>query len=207
MRKARSRVLVYPHHSLAQWSEGPPDVERARPASCPCCEQPSRPVGRALNVIGHGLRDRMQVGPPEPGGEPAELTIRLRRYLCRACGAVLEVVPATVAAGRRYTTTAVAWALALFCIEKRSAAAVRERVAPGRRFGATAAAGWAQLRRWVRAVRARTLFAVVRAAPATWTCRQIAERAASTLASWAPPEMRATHGLGVQAWHGALRAR
>lgn len=148
----------------------------------------------------------MQVGPLEPGGEPTELTIRLRRYLCRGCGAVIEVGPPTIAAGRRYTKAAMAWALALFGIEKCSAAAVRERVAPGRRFGATAVAGWAQLRRWVRAVRERALFAVVRAVPPNWNARQVAERAASTLASWAAPDVRAKHPLAAQAWHGALLA-
>ncbi len=190
-----------------QWLEAPPPVDQARPASCPCCGEPSRPLGRSLNVIGHGLRERSQAGPLEPGGAPTEVTFRMRRYLCRACEAVLEVVPATVVAGRRYTTAAIAWALALFGLENHSAATVRERIAPGRRFGATAAAGWAQLRRWVRAVRERRLFAVVRAAPAKWTARQVAERAASTLASWATPELRATLTLAAQAWHGALRAR
>jgi hypothetical protein len=134
-----------------------------------------------------------------------EVVIRLRRYLCRACGAVLEVVPATVAAGRRYTTAAIAWALALFGVEKLPAPAVRARVSPDRRLGREAAAGWAQLRRWARAVRGGRLFAVVPRAPSEWTLRRVAERAASSLASWAAPELRAA-SLAEQVWHGALRA-
>jgi hypothetical protein len=102
---------------------------------------------------------------------------------------------------------AIGWAVALFGIERLSAAKVRARVAPRGRLGATAAAGWMQLLRWVRAIRDRALFAVVRATPATWTPRQVAERAASTLAGWATAEQRVASRLDVQAWHGALRAR
>lgn len=164
-------------------------------------------MGRRLNIVGHGLRERQQRGPLEPGAEPTEVVFRLRRYLCRTCGAVLEVVPATVSEGRLYTACAIGWALALFGIGRLPPAKVRAQVAPRRRLGATAAAGWVQLVRWVRAIRERVLFAVVRAAPPTWTPRQVAERAASTLAGFARPEQRIGVRLDVQAWHGALRAR
>ena len=65
-------------------------------------------------------------------------------------------------------------------------AEVRARVSPLRIVGATAAAGWASLRRWSRAVRAGRLFPVVRTLPAEATLRQVAARTATTLAAYAP---------------------
>jgi transposase len=58
-------------------------------------------------------------------------------------------------------------------------------VSPLRIVGPTAAAGWASLRRWCRAVRARRLFQAVRALPAEAALRQVAARAATTLAAFA----------------------
>jgi hypothetical protein len=49
------------------------------------CAAASRPLGRALQIWGHGLRDRQQRGPLEPFGNPVEITIRVRRYQLRGC--------------------------------------------------------------------------------------------------------------------------
>ncbi len=65
-------------------------------------------------------------------------------------------------------------------------AEVRRPVSPLRVVGATAAAGWASLRRWCRAVRAQQLFTAVRALPADATLREVAARAATTLAAYGP---------------------
>jgi hypothetical protein len=103
---------------------------------------------------------------------------------------------------RLYYGGAIGYALALFGVELRSAADVRRQVSCDARLGATAAAGWAQLLRWVRDVRDGRLFVPVRGPPEGWTLRRIAERAASTLAAYAEPTESA-EPIAVQAWLGA----
>jgi hypothetical protein len=80
---------------------------------------------------------------------------------------------------------AIALALALYGHSKKPAAQVRRDVSPWRIVGATAAATWSTLLRWAKAVRAGKLFGIVRRCPGDWTLRQVAERAAATLASYA----------------------
>jgi hypothetical protein len=109
-----------------------------------------------------------------------------RRYRCQPCGAVIAVVPAGVLRRRLYTAGAIALALALYGVIGLAPAEVRARVSPLRIVGATAAGGWASLRRWARAVRRGRLFGGVRAPAETATLRQVAARAATTLAAYAP---------------------
>jgi hypothetical protein len=111
----------------------------------------------------------------------------MRRYLCRGCGAVVIVGPREVTARRHYSASAIGWALALFGVARLAAREVRRRVSPWAVVGAAAAAGWQTLRRWARAVRDRALFPRVRASPASFSLRQVAARAATTLAACAPP--------------------
>jgi hypothetical protein len=113
------------------------------------------------------------------------IAILARRYQCQPCGAIVMVVPRGLVRRRLYSASAVALALALYGVARLSPRDVRRRVSPHRVVGATAAAGWASLRRWCRAVRAGELF-VVRALPAGATLREIAARAATTLAAYAP---------------------
>jgi hypothetical protein len=87
---------------------------------------------------------------------------------------------------RLYSAGAIALALAHYGVAGMAPAEVRRRVSPLRIVGPTAAAGWASLGRWARAVRARRLFPAVRALPAETTLRQVAARAATTLAAYAP---------------------
>lgn len=164
----------------------PPTVDEVRPGQCPACDVPSRPAGGRLGLHGHGLRERHQWGPAEPGGVALLVGILLRRYRCLSCGTVVMVVPRGVLRGRLYSAGAIALALALWSVAGLSPAEVRARVSPLRIVGATAAAGWASLRRWSRAVREGRLFSVVRALPAEATLRQVAARAATTLAACAP---------------------
>jgi hypothetical protein len=77
-------------------------------------------------------------------------------------------------------------ALALWGVSGLALAQVRGRVSPVAIVGAAAAAGWASLHRWSRAVRAGRLFPVVRTLPAEATPRQVAARKATTLAAYAP---------------------
>lgn len=50
------------------WARVPPSCPAVRPASCPGCGPASREPGKALRVVGHGLRSREVEGPEEPGG-------------------------------------------------------------------------------------------------------------------------------------------
>ncbi len=157
-----------------------------RPGQCPACNVPSRPAGGTLGLHGHGLRERHQWGPAAPGGVALLVGILLRRFRCLSCGAVVIVVPRGVLRHRLYSAGAVALALTLYGVEGLAPAEARARVSPLRIIGPTAAAGWASLRRWSRAVRAGRLFPVVRALPAEATLRRVAARAATTLAACAP---------------------
>jgi hypothetical protein len=95
------------------------------------------------------------------------------------------VVPRGVIRRRLYSAGAMALALALYGVARLSPAEVRRRVSPLQIVGTTAAASWASLRRWSRSVRAGRLFPMVRSLPADATLRQVAARAATTLAAYA----------------------
>ncbi len=130
------------------WNDGLPGVDEVRPARCPRCARASRPAGKPLGLHGHGVRERLQLGPVELDGEPRELGVWVRRYRCRHCRAVCAVVPRGVLPRRRYSARAVALALCLWALEREPAREVRRRVSPFRHVGPSAEAGWASLRRW-----------------------------------------------------------
>jgi hypothetical protein len=165
---------------------------------------PSQQPGCPLGLWGHGVRERHLEGPSGPGEEPVNAVIKARRYLCRSCGAVVLVVPRGVVRWRRYSAAAIAWALALWGLERRPAAEVRRRTSttpaplgfgePGR---------WASLRRWVVAAVRGVLFTGIRVPrpSAGSTPRQLAARVAAILAGHALPSMRQL-GLAAQAFHG-----
>jgi hypothetical protein len=185
------------------WAAAVPEVGAVRPAVCPCCGGAGQPVGARLGIVGHGLRERQQRGPTVAGGAPRLLVIRARRYACR-CGAILTVVPRETLPGRLYTISAVSWALALFGVDGVSPRDVRHRTSPWAIVGATASAGWATLRRWVAAIRARRLLPDVRPCPINFTARQVAARAATTISALAPPDLGAP--IAARAFAGAARA-
>jgi len=143
------------------------------------------------------------LGPTEAEGTPAALTVHCRRFRCLRCRAVVLVVPRAMLPRRWYSGSAIALALALYGIERAGPAAVRRRVSPFEVVGYRAATGWVTLGRWVDAVRAGRLFSWVRPSPARFTRRQVAERAATTLGSRAPPPMDAP--LTVRAFGGAAQ--
>lgn len=198
--------IVHSVVSVKSWMERLPSVDAVRPSKCPRCRAASRPVGAPLGLWGHGLRERHVRGPLDPCGEPTTVTIAERRYVCLACDAVIVVVPAEVEPYRHYSRSAIGLAIALFGIGRESTARIRRRVSPWRIVGAAAIAGWAMLRRWLKAVRRRDLFPCVRAIPEAWTLRQGAERVGATLAARAP---LACAGLPLeqQAFVGACRMR
>jgi hypothetical protein len=114
---------------------------------------------------------------------------------------VVLVVPRAMLPRRWYSGSAIALALALYGIEHAAPAAVRRQVSPFKVVGYRAATGWVTLGRWADAVRDGDLFSQVRPSPAGFTQRQVAERAATTLGSRAPPPMDAP--LTARAFAGA----
>ena len=148
---------------------------------------------------GHGLRERVLLGPEVADGKPVVRTVLCRRFRCTACEAVLLVVPRPVQARRRFSACALALALALWGHERLTAEGVRKRVAPGR----FEEGGWRSLRRWVRAVAAGTLFpGYLTGGVAVGGKRlgEVARDVASWLAGHAPP-CPADEPL----WHKAFR--
>ena len=153
---------------------------------------------------GHGLRERQMLGPQAPLAEPVAANVPCRRYLCRNCDAVVLVVPGAMLPRRWYSASAIAQALALFGLEQKSHAEIRRQTSPFKIVGTTAVAGWATLCRWSDAVRRGRLFFGVRGCPDEFTRRQVAERAATTIGSRAPPPVEAS--LTVRAFVGAAQA-
>ncbi len=158
---------------------------------------------------GHGLRERVMLGPEVAGGPPVERVVMCRRFRCTACGAVVLVVPRAVLRRRRYTANAIALALALWghFTGSTTAEAVRERVAPGEFFEG----GWRSLRRWTRAVVAGTLFPGYMTAGVTvggLRLREVASGIASWLAGFAPiaPTGSADEPLWALAFRGGEHA-
>jgi hypothetical protein len=84
--------------------------------------------------------------------------------------------------------SAIGWALARFGLEQTSTRQVRKEISPFDRVGQTAALGrWATLLRWIRAIAAGKLFSFVRTLCGCHTLRTMAQHAAMTLISYAPP--------------------
>ena len=145
-------------------------------------------------------------GPLDAGASPVLVELRVRRYRCRACGVSQTVVPAEVLARKLYSLAAIAWALALWGLESLPAAAVRRRVSPWDVVGPGSAGRWDALCRWAGEARRGTLLCCVRPAPADWTARAVAARAATTVAAFALPAT-GPPSLSACSFRGAERAR
>jgi len=128
-----------------------PSVEVARPSRCPACGAASSPPGQGLRLHGHGLRERMRLGPEELGDGSVVGSVMVRRYRCVRCTSVLVVVPRGVLPRLRYGAVAIALALGLWSVEGLAAAEVRSQVSPFGVVGHDARRGWRSLRRWARA--------------------------------------------------------
>lgn len=132
------------------------------------------------------------------------MLIHLRRYLCRTCQTVVTVGPRTALRKRLFTAAAIGLGLALWAVKRMPEVLVRRRVSPWTCMGYAAAAGWRTLKRWAKAIAEGRLFPAVRPAPERWCLRQVAERAATTLAALAPPSLDAQ--VETLAFLGAARA-
>ncbi|HEY6234192.1 MAG TPA: hypothetical protein VIW69_03675 [Candidatus Elarobacter sp.] len=190
------RRIVHSDRHVKSWAEDPPSCEAARPACCIACGAASRPAGAPLVVVGHGVRIRTMEGPLEPGAAPRFTELLARRYACRACGAIMVVVPRGVGRGYRYTLAAIAWALSLWSHAGQQAAEVRAQTSTVRQVGAASASRWASLRRWTAS--ARSLFGV--SSEDSRTVRQRAARVASFVAAHA---LVSTGSVPRDAFYGA----
>ena len=197
-----SSRIVHIGIDVKSWTTQLPTVDEVRPGQCFVCGEASRPAGGRIVLHGHGFRARDQWGPVEATAPPAVIEVLGRRYECQACGAVLLVVPGGVLRRRLYSAAAVALALAIWSIEEQTPAEVRARVSPWRTVGPAAAEAWASLRRWAKAVRGGRLFPVLRELPAGARLRQVAARAATTLAALAPSSAEGLP-LGTRAFLGS----
>ncbi len=116
------------------------------------------------------------------------------------------MVPCETLTKRLYSGPAIALALALFGLSLLPPKVIRTQLSPWVAVGATAAASWCTVGRWVSAARAGTLFSCARRAPEGWTDRHIAERVATTLAAYVPPTADPP-ALAELAFFGAKLAR
>jgi hypothetical protein len=109
--------------------------------------------------VGHGLVERQVRGPLEPGGNAESVVIKLRRYRCRACRAILVVGPRGIVHRRWYGAGGIALALEAYGRGERSAA-IRGRISPSMTVGPSAHERWMTLVRWVDAACKGALFGV-----------------------------------------------
>jgi len=195
--------IVHAPLGVKSWVADPPSVSDVRPARCPACGAASRPVGSALVVWGHGTRERTLWGPMTPEASPTQITIQVRRYLCRACGVTCTVVPQGVAARYRYTGAAIALALGLWSVLRWPPAKVRTAISPWSTVGASQVGRWRSLGRWTRDItRGRLLGGVTfYSSYARGPIRDIATRIAQLAAGRGPPSDRAL-GDRHRFWRG-----
>lgn len=153
-----------------------------------------------MRIHGHGVVQRQQRGPPEPGARAKTQVLACRRYRCQGCGAVFTVVPASAQPRKHFSGAAIALALALWGLCGLSAAQVREAVSDWVHTGASSR-GWRSLKRWARQAAQGELFSGLDAR-AEGTYRHLAARVAQALCGRAPAQARAL-ALGGQAFHGA----
>jgi hypothetical protein len=197
--------VVQSELSLKAWQEHPPTVAEARLSKCPMCGAPSCPVGEPIQLHGHGVRARLVFGPGGPTEAATITTIMARRYRCVPCTAVIVVVPREVRGRRQYSASAIALALALWGLLLATAAEVRRRVSAAKVVGATAARGWATLRRWARAAEQKKLFPSVPLPGGEATLRQVAAAVATALSASADPATRG-HPVEQRAFVGGGQA-
>lgn len=179
-----------------------PSAEEARPGQCPSCGVASRPVGKGLNLHGHGQRERQVRGPLYPGGKPVQVVLRLRRYLCRICQATMTVGPMGLLCRRLFSAAAMGLALCLWGLEKQKEAAVYEQVNSWRRPPEDTRKGWRQLGRWVLGIVKGRLFGGLLGGSLPSAPRAVAERAAAALAARCSPAL-CTQPMSQQVFAGA----
>src|SRR5688572_10573021 len=197
--KQSTQRIVYFDRDVKFWAEKAPSVGAARPGRCPACESPGARAGGSVGLVGHGLRERVVLGPAIASQAPEELTIQLRRYRCRSCKAVVTVAPRAVLYRMLYSGLAVAVALSLWVVAGLASWKVRSRVSP--RFGAPSERehGWRSVGRWARHAERWWRWLRLRPGDERVWARQIVQQLAGRAAS-------ARGSLLELACEGALRA-
>ena len=196
--RSASRVV----HSTLEckfWLQQMPSPDEVRPARCAVCGCAASEPGRALGIVGHGVRERQLRGPTAADATPAIQIVPVRRYVCRRCDAVMTVVPREVEPRRHYARSAIALALARLGLLRETARTIRRAVSPWR---VATTPGWPTLRRWIAAARRGVLFASARPLVSS-TPIQIAERVAQIALAHAPPSLRRAPTL-MQVFAGAV---
>ena len=176
--------------------DGPPDIDAVRPAQCPGCAAASRPVGESIVIIGHGVRRRGLVWKSGVGNVIHELELSVRRFLCRACGVTITVLPCVVMGGIRYALDAIAFCLGTWFAGDATAAELREL------FCDEPHIDWPQLRRWAMRIRLPEGRRPGRGPP-----KRHAGRVAQIYAGCAPPQSREGLTLAQRAFLGAAYVR
>jgi hypothetical protein len=199
-RRQSGQGIVYSATEIKKWAEEIPSVERARPACCSGCGAASRPLGAAVVVVGHGLRERQVRGPRDATGEPEIRTISVRRYRCLGCGGLTTVLPRGLSARRHYSASAIGLSLCLFGMRGLSLGETRRRVCPWRAGFETER--WTTLPGWITAIAEGRLLCEVRPSPPSFSLRERAERAAATLCALS----LGAGSLEAQAFGGAALA-
>lgn len=157
-----------------------PGVHDARPPITPCCKVASVPPAAAIVLHGHGTRSRTVRGVLAHGETPQFHELRVRRYRCTACGATCTVAPVDVLPRKHFGAVSIAMAFALYGVVHETLDEIWRLLNPSRIRG-HGARGWDSVLRWIAVVTA--LFPEVRTSPPEWSSRQVAERAAMTLAA------------------------
>jgi hypothetical protein len=110
-------------------------------------------------IVGHGLVERQVLGPQTARGRPETVVMRLRRYRCRACTAVLVVGPRGLVPRRQYGAGAIALAFEAYG-HGATGVVVRAQTSPSQVVGGSSAERWLTLVRWIDAARRGELFGV-----------------------------------------------
>jgi hypothetical protein len=168
---------------IKAWIAKIPSVEEVRPAQCAGCGAASRPVGGSLVLHGHGLLEREVRGVLALGEQPGVFALRVRRYACQLCRAVMTVVPAGMLARRQYSAPSIALALCLWLLTGLSDGAVHAQVGAWQLRGRSAR-GWVQLYRW--RARSAQLFALPRPVSELGDANACARRVLIVLQAMAP---------------------
>jgi hypothetical protein len=179
MRRQSGEGIVYSAIDVKKWEMDLPSTEDARPSCCSRCGAASRPLGSALVLVGHGLRERQVRGPADTFAAPQIRTILVRRYRCRLCRGITTVLPRGLTARRHYSASAIGLSLCLYGMQGLSVGETRRRICAWP-LGFTPDR-WTTLPTWVEAIDRGRLFPLVRQCPPSFTVRQRAERAAASL--------------------------
>lgn len=101
-----------------------PRVEQLRPAACPACGNLAHKPNARLGIVGHGSYKRHVRGID---AAMRYATIRIRRFLCRACEQTISVLPDLLHPRRWYGAWAILTALVLHLMRGTTAREIAER--------------------------------------------------------------------------------